>query len=341
MAGASQNGACPRCLLSFGVSDGLRGASEGPDLAWLLEAPRPPDAVKFFSFGDYELLEEIARGGMGIVFRARQKSLGRIVALKFIRREGLASPEAVQRFRIEAETAANLSHPNIVPIYEFAERDGQPYISMKLMQESLAQWLVRKSAGEVWVGMKHGNWVLNFQAIREVTDLIAKVARALDYAHERGIFHRDIKPGNILIDEHGEPCLSDFGLAKLSAENTREMPGTVLGTPAYISPEQAAGMVRTTGRAADVYGLGATLYELLTGQAPFVGKTPHEILIKVAHQEPEAPQLKNGAIPPDLAQICTRCLAKSPVLRYASAADLAAALAAFLYFPPTHRGKPR
>ena len=225
--------------------------------------------------GDYELLEEVGRGGQGVVFRARQKSLNRTVALKVISLGQWASEAHLKRFRREAEAAASLDHPSIVPIYEVGERDGSCYFSMKFVEGGQLDEVVRREP----------------MSIRQAAELIAKVARTVHYAHEHGILHRDIKPGNILLDENGEPHLTDFGLARLldtQSSVTRTI--DVLGTPSYMAPEQAAGETTKLSKATDVYGLGAVLYQLLTGQPPFAGGTTYETIRLLRDTEPRQPR---------------------------------------------------
>src|SRR5262249_18131071 len=221
--------------------------------------------------GDYELLEEIGRGGQGIVFRARQKSLNRIVALKVIGVGQWSTPAHFKRFRLEAEAAASLDHPCIVPIYEVGERDGLCYFSMKLVEGGQLDEVVKRTP----------------ISIRQAVELIAKVARTVHYAHEHGILHRDIKPGNILLDANREPHLTDFGLARLvESESSVTQTLDVLGTPSYMAPEQAVGNNAAVSSATDVYGLGAVLYQLLTGQPPFAGGTTYETIKLLADTEP-------------------------------------------------------
>ena len=222
-------------------------------------------------FGDYELLEEVGRGGQGVVFRARQKSLNRIVALKVISLGQWASEAHLKRFRREAEAAASLEHPGIVPIHDVGERDGSCYFSMKFVEGGQLDEVVRRTP----------------MSVRQAAELIAKVARTVHYAHEHGILHRDIKPGNILLDKNGEPHLTDFGLARLldtQSSVTRTI--DVLGTPSYMAPEQAAGETTKLSKATDVYGLGAVLYQLLTGQPPFAGGTTYETIRLLRDTEP-------------------------------------------------------
>ena len=229
-------------------------------------------------FGDYELLEEIGRGGQGVVYRAHQKSLNRTVALKVIGLGPWATEAHLKRFRREAEAAASLDHPFIVPIHEVGERDGCCYFSMNFIEGGQLDEVVRRAP----------------MSIRQVAELIAKVARTVHYAHEHGILHRDIKPGNILLDTKGEPHLTDFGLARLvEAESTVTRTLDVMGTPSYMAPEQAAGNNAAVGKATDVYGLGAVFYELLTGHPPFAGGTTFETVRMVLDTEPRQPRLWN------------------------------------------------
>ena len=269
--------------------------------------------------GDYELLEEVGRGGQGVVFRARQKSLNRTVALKVISLGQWASKAHLKRFRREAEAAASLDHPSIVPIYEVGERDGSCYFSMKFVEGGQLDEVVRRTP----------------ISIRQAAELIAKVARTVHYAHEHGILHRDIKPGNILLDENGEPHLTDFGLARLlDAESTVTRTIDVLGTPSYMAPEQAAGENTKLSKATDVYGLGAVLYQLLTGQPPFAGGTTYETIRLLRDTEPRQPRLLNPKIDRDLSTICLKCLEKDPERRYSSALALAEDLEHWLKHEP-------
>jgi serine/threonine-protein kinase len=259
-------------------------------------------------FGDYELLEEIGRGGQGVVYRAHQRSLNRIVALKVIGLGPWTTDKHLKRFRREAEAAAHLEHPYIVPIYEVGERDGQCYFSMKFVEGGHLDEVVKREP----------------MPIRRAVELIAKIARTVDYAHEHGILHRDIKPGNILLDRNGEPRLTDFGLARLvEAESTVTATLDVLGTPSYMAPEQAAGDTMKVSKATDVYGLGAVLYQLLTGQPPFAGGTTYETIKLLLDTEPRPPRLLNPKIDRDLSTICLKCLEKDPKRRYSSALAVA------------------
>jgi WD40 repeat protein len=272
-------------------------------------------------FGDYELLEEIASGGMGIVFRARQVSLNRIVALKLILTGQFARETEIKRFRAEAEAAARLDHPNIVPIYEVGEADGRHFFSMRFMD-----------GGTLTARMGDTKSRLsNDSAVR----LLAKVCGAVHFAHQRGILHRDLKPGNVLLSAEGEPSVSDFGLAKFmegASETTAS--GTVLGSPSYMAPEQASGRPGEVSTAADVYSLGAILYEMLTGQPPFRADTPLATLRQVVEQEPKRPSTVNLRADPDLEIICLKCLEKEPQRRYESARALEEDLQRWLRHEP-------
>lgn len=258
-------------------------------------------------FGDYELLEELARGGMGVVFKARQLSLDRVVALKMILAGNLASDEQIRRFHHEAEEAGRLDHPNIVPIYQVGEHQGQHFFSMKLIEGgSLCGQLTRFRSDP-----------------RGAANLVATVARAVHYAHQRGVLHRDLKPGNILLDAQGQPHVTDFGLAKqLGTQSSDTRSGSIVGTPSYMAPEQAAARKDLT-TAVDTYALGAILYELLTGQPPFDAPTPLDTLMQALEQEPKPPRSLNPVLDRDLETICLTCLAKEPAQRYPSAAALA------------------
>jgi len=267
-----------------------------------------PTASRLGDLGDYELLEEIGRGGQGVVYRAHQKSLNRTVALKVIGLGPWTTQGHLKRFRREAEAAAHLEHPCIVPIYEVGERDAQCYFSMKFVEGGQLDEVVRHTP----------------MSIRQVAELVVKVARTVHYAHEHGILHRDIKPGNILLDAKGEPHLTDFGLARLvEAESTVTGTREVLGTPSYMAPEQAAAETSKLSKATDVYGLGAVLYQLLTGQPPFAGGTTYETLKLLLDTEPRPLRLLNPNVDRDLSTICLKCLEKDPKGRYSSALALA------------------
>ena len=304
---------CGACLLETGLGL-LTDEPAGPG------SPTPGRASSMLmDFGDYELLEQIGRGGQGVVFRARQKSLNRTVALKVISLGQWASKAHLKRFRLEAEAAARLEHPGIVPIHEVGERDSQCYFSMKFIEGGQLDEVVRRTP----------------ISIRGAAELIAKVARTVHYAHEHGILHRDIKPGNILLDRNGEPHLTDFGLARLvEADSTVTGTLEVLGTPSYMAPEQAAGNNAAVSSNTDVYGLGAVLYQLLTGQPPFAGGTTYETIKLLLDTEPRQPRLLNPKIDRDLSTICLKCLDKDPQHRYSSALALAEDLERWLKHEP-------
>lgn len=277
---------------------------------------RPPGR----HIGQYELLDEIDRGGMGIVYKARQQGLNRIVAVKSIRSADASESERV-RFRAEAESAAKLQHPNIIQIYEVGEQDGYDFLSMEYIDGgSLEQRLARETP-----------------SVREAAKLIATLAEAIHFAHERGIVHRDLKPGNVLLASD-TPKIGDFGLAKrmLAGAAVQTQTGAVLGTPCYMSPEQAEGRNTDIGPTTDIYSLGVILYEMLTGQVPFVGTTPLETLDLIRTKEPAHPSTLANKVPRDLETICLKCLAKDSRHRYPTARELAEDLRCFLNHEPIH-----
>jgi serine/threonine-protein kinase len=265
-------------------------------------------------FGDYELLNEVARGGMGVVFRARQKSLHRTVAVKMILAGQLASDDAIRRFYSEAEAAAQLDHSGIVPIYEVGEQAGRHFFSMAYIDGPSLH--ARLAKGPL--------------PPREAAQVVMRVAEAVAYAHTAGIIHRDLKPHNILLDRDGTPKVTDFGLAKRLGDEGLTTTGEILGTPGYMSPEQAGGKVRELGPLVDVYALGAILYAALTGRPPFQAANAMDTLLQVLDDAPPPPQLLNSLVPTDLQSICLQCLEKDPKRRYASASELAADLQRWL-----------
>jgi serine/threonine protein kinase/Tfp pilus assembly protein PilF len=321
------HGPCPACLLRTGLGlladEPVAGGVDPGRTA----SPMPATARRtkmLRDFGDYELLEEIGRGGQGVVYRARQKSLNRTVALKVIGLGPWATETHLRRFRLEAEAAARLDHPCIVPIHEVGERDGYCYFSMNFVEGGQLDEVTASES----------------LPIRRAVELIAKLARAIHYAHEHGILHRDIKPGNILLDQQGEPRLTDFGLARLvETESTVTRTKEVLGTPSYMAPEQAVGETKKLTSAIDVYGLGAVLYQLLTGHPPFAGGTTYETIRLLLDKEPRPPRLLNPKIDRDLSTICLKCLEKDPEHRYSSALALADDLEHWLKHEPI-RAKP-
>ncbi len=270
-------------------------------------------------FGDYELLEEIGRGGQGVVYRARQKSLNRTVALKVIGLGRWSSTPHLRRFRRDAEAAASLEHAQIVPIYEIGERDGSCYFSMKFVEGGRLDEVAKREP----------------MSARRAAELLVKIARTVQFAHEHGILHRDIKPGNILLDRDGEPHLTDFGLARLiEQESTITNSFEVLGTPSYMSPEQATGHAKELTPAADVYSLGAVFYHMLTGEPPFAGGTTYETIRMVLETDPRNPRTRNGKLDTDIATICLKCLEKDPAKRYPTAKALADDLERWLRHEP-------
>ncbi len=271
------------------------------------------------TLGDFELLEELGRGGMGIVYRANQRSLNREVALKMILPGQLASREQRERFQYEAEAAARLDHVGIVPVYEVGELEECPYFSMKLIQGETVRSLVQKE-------------LYNSVAAARV---MLTIARAVHYSHNQGVLHRDLKPSNILIDQDGHPHITDFGLAKHSTKDTGlTQTGAILGTPSYMAPEQAAGSRGDVGIHSDIYSLGAMLYYMVTGRPPFQASSPMDTIMMVLEQEPVAPRIINPAIDRKLEMIILKCLQKPADLRYTSARELADDLDAYINHQP-------
>src|SRR6266568_157444 len=313
---------CSACLLETGLGLLAEEAVAGGADPGRPASPMPATARRpkmLGDFGDYELLEEIGRGGQGVVYRARQKSLNRTVALKVIGLGHWATEAHLKRFRREAESAASLEHPCIVPIHEVGERDGSCYFSMKFIEGGQLDEVVKNEP----------------MPVRRAVELINKVARTVHYAHEHHILHRDIKPGNILLDRQGEPHLTDFGLARLvETESTVTRTMEVLGTPSYMAPEQAVGNNAVVTSTTDIYGLGAVLYQLVTAHPPFAGGTTFETIRLVLDTEPRQPRLLNPKIDRDLNTICLKCLEKDPKRRYASALALAEDLERWLKHEP-------
>jgi serine/threonine protein kinase len=317
---------CSACLLEHGLgrfdAELLAGVGDSSpdDGVPVPDGKNAARSAKIVShFGDYELLEEIGRGGQGVVYRAHQKSLNRTVALKVIGLGPWTTETHLKRFRREAEAAAKLEHPNIVPIHEVGEQDGQCYFSMNFIEGGQLDEVVRRTP----------------ISIRQAAELIAKIARTVQYAHEHGILHRDIKSGNILLDAKGAPHLTDFGLARLvEAESTVTRTLDVMGTPSYMAPEQAAGEHSRISKATDVYGLGAVLYQLLTGQPPFAGGTTYETIRLLRDTDPRPPRLLNPKVDRELSTICLKCLEKDPQRRYSSALALAEDLEHWLKHEP-------
>ena len=303
----SEMHSCAACLLETGLD-----WFDEPDKEKAQAHPVRSD------FGDYELLEEIGRGGQGVVYRARQKSLNRIVALKVIALGHWATETHLRRFRFEAETIASLDQPGIVPIYEAGEQDGHCYFTMKFIEGERLDEVAKKGS---------------IPTLRAAA-ILAELARTVQYAHEHGVLHRDIKPGNVLIDANGKAHLTDFGLAKLmEKESTITNTHDVLGTPSYMAPEQITGEKELTS-ATDVYGLGAVLFETITGRPPFLANAKYELIRQVLESEPPRPRSLNRKVDVDLETICLKCLEKEPARRYPSALALAEDLERWLRKEP-------
>ncbi len=329
-------GVCPKCLLKAGIEESgsaIESSADEPTLITDSAAPADSPAIpvsehdeiasgaapkigmKVRYFGDYELLDEIARGGMGVVYRARQVRLNRTVALKMILAGQFAGEADVQRFQTEAEAAAQLDHPGIVPIFEVGEYEGHHFFSMGLVEgDSLA---ARISDGPL--------------PPKEAADLVRRIAEAIQYAHDKGVIHRDLKPANILLDQDGQPRVTDFGLAKkVKGDSNLTATGQILGTPSYMPPEQASGRIDQVKESADIYSLGAVLYATLTGRPPFQADNPLDTLMQVLEREPVSPRMLSPKVPLDLETICLKCLEKDRRRRYESARELTEELQRFL-----------
>jgi WD40 repeat protein len=298
---SSEDGLCPACLLASALDQ----APPGEPAFW--EEAVPPRAQGGRTFSHFELLDELGRGGMGVVYRARDLNTERIVAIKVLQAHHLEVPDLVRRFRSEVRAVSSLDHPHVLPIHEVGESDGIPFFSMKLTTgQSLAHRL--------------GNYL---GKPRDAAQLLSKVARGVQHAHARGILHRDLKPGNILLDSAGEPFVCDFGLAKWLDDDTKlTVTAAVLGTPHYIAPEQAKGSKALT-TAVDIYSLGAILYELLTGRPPFIGGSALQTLIASQEKSPERPSSLARNVPRDLETICLKALQFDPAARYVTAESFA------------------
>jgi serine/threonine protein kinase/photosystem II stability/assembly factor-like uncharacterized protein len=274
-----------------------------------------PANITWPAITGFEVLDELGHGGMGVVFKAKQLSLKRIVALKMLLAGAFPGAHALARFRTEAEAIARLQHANIVHVYDVGEQEGFPYIAMEFVDGgSLGQQLARQ-----------------LPPPRQAVELLLPLVRAMHHAHQKGIVHRDLKPANVLLTADGTPKITDFGLAKqLDDQAGQTQSGTIMGTPAYMAPEQAQGKIKEIGPATDVYALGAILYEMLTGAPPFQAETTLDVLVKVASENPTSPTSRRPGVPIDLETICLKCLEKAPARRYASALELADDLARFL-----------
>jgi serine/threonine protein kinase len=310
-------GLCPKCLLASAIEEPGYGHLSEMELAQTLDSGSSANAVQDSllsqlkgsarGFGDYELLHEIARGGMGVVYKARHQRLGREVALKVILSGQFASPNDVRRFEMEAESAAALDHSGIVPIYEIGEYQGHHFFTMKLIEGGSLAQRMSSLRGDM----------------RRFIEILAKVAEAIDYAHRRGILHRDIKPANILLDSAGHPLITDLGLAKRTeADSDITGTGAVVGTPAYMPPEQASASKEIT-TFADIYSIGAILYEGLTGRPPHKGDSPLATLMLAAKGDVQPPSEVNRQCDRVLELICMKCLSREPNDRYVSSSVLA------------------
>jgi len=312
-------GNCPDCLVGLGLGP--------PVQATLNSTPA--------RFGDYELLEPIGRGGMGVVYKARHLSLNRIIALKMLSPHSAAFPRVAERLRLEAEAAASLHHPNIVTIHDVGEHDGRPFFTMALVEGVGMDKLIGKSGFRL-PNPFHADGDRAREPYASAVRTLIAIARAVDYAHKHGVLHRDLKPANVVLDDAGTPHLTDFGIAKvLGRERTRQTDtGFVLGTPAYMPPEQAAGGSKRVSTSGDIYSLGAVLYEMITGCPPFRGETCLDTLRRVSEEEPKSPTVLNPRVDSDLATICLKCLEKDPESRYPTAMALAEDLERWLHHKP-------
>ncbi len=318
--------AAARRLLESGVHP--RSFIEPPDLSALFgEAPEPTGSLVGQSLGEFLLSEEIGRGGMGVVYRGLQESLGRSVAVKVLNQAGGCSHKTLQRFRREALAASRLRHPNIVSVLSFGEREGVPYYAMPFIEGvSLREVLDARAEGRSTRPLPVAFDPLD---LRRGARLLETVLSALQYSHEQGVIHRDVKPHNILIDRSGAPHLVDFGLARCAELDGMTRSGEILGTPHYMSPEQARSLGNRIDHRTDVFSAGAVFYELLTARLPFQGQSAQEVLFHISHSEPVAPRALDRSIPRALAIICMKALEKEPDQRYASAGDFAQDLRAF------------
>lgn len=305
------------------VAEGIAAARNSHSQTASQTSPQTAQRSLPRRFGDYELLVELGRGGMGVVYEARQISLDRVVALKMILHGEMASAADLARFRAEAQAVAQLDHPQIVPVYEVGELERQPYFTMKFIPgATLAHRLAEGPLAD-----------------REAAALLVPICRAIQYAHEHGVLHRDLKPSNILLDLNGSPHVTDFGLAKRVAADgatltAMTLTGAIIGTPSHMAPEQAAGDRARLGPACDIFSLGTILYQMLTGRPPFQAASPVDTVLLLLEQEPLPPRLINARIDPDLELIVLKCLQKPPELRYASADALAKDLQAYLEDEP-------
>lgn len=310
---------CVSCQRALAPDDthGLCASCMADSLAGALGSPGAASAGA--GLAGYELMEELSRGGMGIVYRARHRGLNRLVALKIVHATAGGAQDGIERLRQEAELAATLEHPNIIPVYDVGEVDGRPWFTMKLAEggslaDRLAEFRLPSPATRAELKAR----------LRRLAELFTGIARGVHHAHQHGILHRDLKPSNILLDRDGSPLVADFGIALRSdVDATLTLSGQALGTPAYLAPEVARDGARAAAVAADVYGLGAVLFHLLTGRAPYVGATAFEVLTQISTAEIPSPATLNPALPPDWTTLCLKCLERDPERRYASSLEVA------------------
>ncbi|MCI0535370.1 MAG: protein kinase [Verrucomicrobiales bacterium] len=309
-------GLCPRCLLGGAMPPTVPRAKHALEAQPPL--PRQSLTSAFRNVGNYELIEELGQGGMGVVFKAKHRTLNRIVALKMLLLGRWTNPRFVERFRAEARAAAGLRHPAVVAIHEIGEHEGQPWFTMDYVAGPSLADLVREGP----------------LPARRAAALVRSVTEAVQHAHIHGIIHRDLKPANVLLDFDDQPRITDFGLAKeIRVESDLTLSGQTLGSPHYMPPEQVAGQ-REIGPAGDIYALGAILYHLLTGRPPFQAGTLEATLMQTLKTDPAPPRLLNAEIPRDLETVCLKCLEKDPARRYATAQELADELKRFLNDEP-------
>jgi serine/threonine-protein kinase len=306
---AGGNGQCPVCggVALTAEADTLAPPTRAVEPATLPPDPMPVSIAADVSIPGYEILGELGRGGMGVVYSARQIKADRLVALKMILSGAHASEQDLARFRTEAQAVARLQHPHIVQVYDVGDDHGLPYFSLEFCPGGS---LEKKLAGTPLPP-------------QEAARLVEALARAVQAAHDKGIIHRDLKPANVLLTDDGTPKITDFGLAKRLDAAGPTASNAIMGTPSYMAPEQAGGSGKEVGPGADVYALGAVLYECLTGRPPFRAATLLDTILQVVSEEPVPPSRLNAKLPRDLETICLKCLEKSPAKRYVSAAELA------------------
>ena len=284
------------------------------------------DSPAHLGFHGYRILECIGRGGMGVVYKAEQISLGRTVAIKVLGSVGMWDASSKARFRVESEAVAQLEHPNIVPVYDYNHSDGKPYMVMKWVDGvGLNRWMAQFRKDPLFPGS--AKRYSAGRAFEEPVIRLAQVARGVHHAHQRGFIHRDLKPSNILIDQSNVAFVTDFGLArKIGCESDLTLTGQILGTPSFMSPEQARGDLKSLTVATDIFSLGAILYWMLTGKPPFKGESTAELLRHIEEDEPQPPSIVQERLDRDLEVVCLKCLRKDPADRYSSAQELAADL---------------